>query len=290
MRLLLITGLSGAGKTSTLKAVEDLGYETIDNLPVRLLSPMLDVVSPGEAIAVGIDMRTRGFAVEPIRDELARVLARPDITVTMIFLDCENEALRKRFTETRRRHPLAADRPVVDGIRRERYLLEPLRALADTVIDTTDMSAADLRRHIAERYALNASPGLAVSVMSFAFRQGLPREADLVFDVRFLANPHYDPDLRPKTGLDEAVGAHIAADPNFDGFFERMTALLMPLLPAYEREGKSYLTIAVGCTGGRHRSVYVAERLGQELRQGGRRVTVRHRDLTRSEPAPALEV
>lgn len=279
MRLLLITGLSGAGKTSTLKAVEDLGYETIDNLPVRLLSPMLDVVSPGEAIAVGVDMRTRGFAVDPMRDELARILAHPDMSVALVFLDCDDEVLRKRFTETRRRHPLAADRPVVDGIRHERRLLEPLRELADTVIDTTDMTAADLRRHIGEHYSLSLSPGLSVSVISFAFRNGLPREADLVFDVRFLANPHYDPALRPGSGLDEAVGSYIAADPGFTPFFERLSALLMPLLPAYEREGKSYLTIAVGCTGGRHRSVYVAERLGQELRQEGHRVTVRHRDL-----------
>ncbi|MBX6369985.1 MAG: RNase adapter RapZ [Rhodospirillales bacterium] len=268
-RLVLVTGMSGAGRSTALKALEDLGYEAVDNLPLSLLPSLSDAGGP---VAVGIDVRTRGFAPN-------EVLATLPTNVSVVFLDADDELLRRRYTETRRPHPLAFDRPVIDGIRLERQLVSALRDRASLVIDTSTLSVAELRRILAGHFALDAPAGIAVFVRSFAYRRGLPPDADLVFDVRFLENPHYDPALRPLTGLDPAVGARIAADPGFEDFFERLTGLLRPLLPRYANEGKTYLTIAVGCTGGRHRSVYVAERLAEWLRREGQRVSVGHRDL-----------
>ncbi|GGB35286.1 RNase adapter RapZ [Tistrella bauzanensis] len=280
-RLLIITGLSGAGRTSLLKSVEDLGYETIDNMPVRLVAPAVEAMAPGDALAIGIDVRTRGFDVAAVEQSLAQIARVPGLVTTMVYLDCDDEVLYRRYTETRRRHPLSAadDRPVEDGIRDERALIQPLRDRADVVLDTSEFSLTDLRRRAAELFAFGGSPGLQLAVTSFGFRRGLPRDADLVLDVRFLSNPHYDPLLRPLTGLDAAVGAHVAADPLFGAFFDRSLDLIRLLLPAYAREGKSYLTIAIGCTGGQHRSVFVTERLAEQLRRDGWRVTVRHRDL-----------
>ncbi|MEK9644820.1 MAG: RNase adapter RapZ [Alphaproteobacteria bacterium] len=278
--VLIVTGLSGAGRSTALKALEDLGYEAVDNLPLSLLSSL---VQPGTGkrmpLAVGVDVRTRDFGVEPFLEELDELIADPDIAVRLLFLDCDAEVLRRRFTETRRRHPIAPDRPVTDGIQHEARLLTPLRDRADEVIDTSEMSIGDLKRRLEASYATEAAPGLAVFVTSFAYRRGLPHEADLVFDVRFLKNPHYDETLRPQTGLDAPVGEFIEADANVSEFFGQLTALLEPLLPRYSAEGKSYLTIAVGCTGGRHRSVYVAERLGAWLTGMNERVIVSHRDL-----------
>jgi RNase adaptor protein for sRNA GlmZ degradation len=278
--ILLITGLSGAGRTSSLKMLEDLGYEAVDNLPLSLL-PGLATQTRVWPIAVGIDVRTRGFAVANVLAELDNLVSGRGIESRLVFVDCDDEALARRYTETRRRHPLAGDRPVMDGIRLERQLVSPLRERADLVIDTSALLPADLKRLLAGHFALDERPGLKLFVTSFSFRRGLPREADLVFDVRFLDNPHYVPALRELTGLDDAVGAVIAADPGYAGFFTSLTALLTPLLPRYDREGKSYLTIAIGCTGGRHRSVYVAEELGRWLAAQGQRVAVAHRDLTR---------
>lgn len=278
--VLIVTGLSGAGRSTALKALEDLGYEAVDNLPLSLLSSL---VQPGTGkrmpLAVGVDVRTRDFGVEPFLEELDELIADPDIAVRVLFLDCDPEVLRRRFTETRRRHPIAPDRPVTDGILHEARLLTPLRDRADEVIDTSEMSIGDLKRRLEASYATEAAPGLAVFVTSFAYRRGLPHEADLVFDVRFLKNPHYVETLRPQTGLDAPVGEFIEADSGFSEFFGQLTALLEPLLPRYSAEGKSYLTIAVGCTGGRHRSVYVAERLGAWLAGMNERVNVSHRDL-----------
>jgi UPF0042 nucleotide-binding protein len=273
-RLVLVTGMSGAGRSTALKALEDLGYEAVDNLPLSFL-PSLNLA--GGPVAVGIDVRTRGFSP-------ADVLAALPQNVTVVFLDADDEFLRRRYTETRRPHPLAFDRPVIDGIRLERQRVSALRDRADLVIDTSTLSVAELRRILNGHFALDAS-GLAIFVRSFAYRRGLPPDADMVIDVRFLENPHYDPALRPLTGLDAAVGARIAADPDFAGFFERLIALLQPLLPRYANEGKSYLTIAIGCTGGRHRSVYVAGRLAEWLRREGQRVVVGHRDLDLSAEA-----
>jgi RNase adaptor protein for sRNA GlmZ degradation len=280
--IVLITGMSGAGRTSSLKMLEDLGYEAVDNLPLSLLPGLVGLTGTRrQPIAVGIDIRTRGFAVENVLSELAKLVPERGLECRLVFVDCDDEALARRYTETRRRHPLAGDRPVMDGIRLERDLVSPLRARADLVIDTSVLKPADLKRMLAGHFALDDRPGLKLFVTSFSFRQGLPREADLVFDVRFLDNPYYDPALRALTGLDPAVAAHVAADPGYPGFFDSLTGLLRPLLPRYDREGKSYLTLAIGCTGGRHRSVHVAEQLGRWLRAQGQRVTVAHRDISR---------
>jgi RNase adapter protein RapZ len=278
-RLLVVTGLSGAGHTTALKILEDLGYEAVDNLPLLLLVGVTGESGDGDrAIAIGIDSRTRDFTAAALAERLERLRADPRLEVKLIYLDCMDESLRRRFTETRRRHPLSLDRPVADGIRQERQLLAPLRDQADLVVDTTDLTSADLRRLLRGHFALHPRPGLAFSVVSFSYRHGLPREADLVFDVRFLRNPHYDPALRPLTGRDPEVGRFIEADPAYGPFFIALTHLLLPLLPSFEREGKSYVTIAIGCTGGRHRSVFVAERLAAWLGTQGRTVNIRHRD------------
>jgi UPF0042 nucleotide-binding protein len=288
-RVLLVTGMSGAGKSSTLKALEDLGYEAVDNLPLSLLG---NLVLPGQRslggsglgrpLAIGVDIRTRDFDASEFLAKFDQLARQPDLEVKLVFLDCDDEVLRQRFAETRRRHPLAVDRPVADGIRHERRLLSPLEERASTVIDTTDKKPGELKRTLAAQFGLPARPQLAVFVTSFSYGRGLPREADLVFDVRFLDNPHYDPALRPLSGLDAKVGERIAGDPGFSAFFRSLADLLKPLLQRYAQEGKSYLTIAVGCTGGRHRSVFVAERLAGWLEEQGQRVHVNHRDLDKS--------
>jgi UPF0042 nucleotide-binding protein len=293
VRLLLITGMSGAGRSSALKMLEDLGYEAVDNLPLSLLGRLIS--APGEDLrpmAVGIDIRTRDFAVGSLLAEADTLAAMDGLDCRLVFLDCDDDMLARRFTETRRRHPLAGDRPVADGIRLERDRVSALRSRADVVIDTSRLDPAGLRRLLRGYFALEESACLQLFVTSFSFRAGLPREADLVFDVRFLDNPHYQPELRPLTGLDAAVGAYVARDPSFEGFWVSLTGLLKPLLPRYDSEGKSYLTIAIGCTGGRHRSVYVAEQLGAWFRAMGQPVTVAHRDLDGTEsiappPCPA---
>ncbi|WP_225768083.1 RNase adapter RapZ [Inquilinus sp. Marseille-Q2685] len=277
-RLVLVTGLSGAGHSTSLKTLEDLGHEAIDNLPIALLGPLVDHAE-GRPMAVTIDTRTRGFSVEALEAEIAALRARGDVDVRLLFVDADDEVLQRRYTETRRRHPLAIDRPVADGIRRERLELYPLRLLADVVVDTSLTSPQDLRRLIEGHFGLDTTPGLYVTVMSFSFKRGLPREADLVFDVRFLDNPHWVPDLRPQTGQDPAVQAMIRRDAQFDPFMASLFGLLEPLLPRYNREGKSYLTIAVGCTGGKHRSVFVAETLAAWLDGQGYRRGLVHRDM-----------
>lgn len=286
-RLVLVTGMSGAGHSTALKALEDLGYEAVDNLPLSLVG-VLTQPQDGEPrpLALGIDSRTRDFSAEAFIASLEELRRRPDLHVELLFMECSDEVLQRRFTETRRRHPLAIDRPVPDGIQRERVLLAPLKAHADLIVDSTELSINDARRMLASHFKLGSEPGLFVFVVSFAFRNGVPREADLVFDVRFLRNPHYDPALRPLTGQDPAVADHVAADPDFPGFMERLGELLRPLLPRYNQEGKSYLTIAVGCTGGKHRSVFVAERLAAWLRAQGYRVGLTHRDMPAGEAVP----
>ena len=279
-RVLLVTGMSGAGHSSALKALEDMGYEAVDNLPLSLLSSLVrHEATTHRPLAIGIDVRTRDFGTAPFLAALDPLAGNSGVDLRVVFLDCEDELLRRRYTETRRRHPLAGDRPVIDGIRLERERVSPLRQRADLVIDTSALTVADLRRLLQGHFALDAASGVSVFVTSFSYRNGLPRDADLVFDVRFLDNPYYRPELRHLTGLDAVVGAHIEADSEFAPFFQHLTQLLLPLLPRYDREGKSYLTIAIGCTGGQHRSVYVAERLADWLRRQGKQVGIGHREI-----------
>ena len=288
-RILVVTGMSGAGRSTALKALEDLGYEAVDNLPLSLVPGLMSQRPLRQPLALGADVRTRDFGATALVDTLDRLALEGGARPLVVFLDCGDEQLLRRFTETRRRHPLAQDRPVLDGIRLERQYLAELRDRADLTIDTGDLSTADLKRLLTGHFALERSPGIALSVVSFAYRHGLPRDADMVFDARFLRNPHYVPVLKPLTGLDPEIGAYIADDEHFPAFFQQLASLVEPLLPRFEREGKSYLTIAIGCTGGRHRSVYLAERLAEWLGERGRAVSVRHRDLDRPGSAEARQ-
>lgn len=285
-QILLITGMSGAGKTTALKALEDLGFECIDHLPLRLLPRLLpkidDPALPSQKLAIGVDVRTRDFAVETCLKMVEQLRGNRAVAVQLIFLYCDEEELRRRYTATRHRHPLSGQMPLMEGIARERQILSPLRSRADLTIDTSAVNPGHLKRMLLGQLGLSEQAGLLVQVTSFSFRSGLPRDADLVFDVRFLANPYYQAELRGLTGRDSAIKQFIREDGAYASFFESLTRLLQPLLPRYVAEGKSYLTIAVGCTGGRHRSVFVTEELASWLSGQGQRVQVLHRDLERS--------
>jgi UPF0042 nucleotide-binding protein len=279
-RILLVTGLLGAGKSTALKVLEDLGWETIDNFPVRLLGRLID--SPGELrapLAIGFDSRTRGFNPNAIIERVKKLSEREDLEITTLFLDCGSKELERRYNETRRRHPLAGDQPLADGIAAERELLEPLRRWADLVITTTGYTSNDLQQAIRDRFNPEPHAGMTVTITSFGFARGTPPLADLVFDMRFLDNPHWVDELRELTGQDEPVAAHVRADPAFAEAFARIRDLLLLLLPRYEAQGKPYVNIAFGCTGGRHRSVFTAEEIARALREAGFSPTLLHRNL-----------
>jgi RNase adapter protein RapZ len=292
-KILLVTGLSGAGKTTALKTLEDLGWEAVDNFPIRLAGPLLALPSPegrtepDVPLALGFDTRTRGFNTDKLIEQIKQLQKRDDLEIMMLFLDCAGSEIERRYSETRRRHPLAQDRPALDGIAQERHLMGPLRRWADLVIDTTKLSASDLQAEIRAKFRV-ATGGMTVSVMSFGFSRGVPHNADLVFDMRFLKNPHWDAALRPLTGLDEAVADYVGNDPEYMGAIERIRELLLHLLPRYDVQGKAYVTIAFGCTGGRHRSVFVTEQFVQILKSAGFAPSVSHRDLN-SRPIDSLE-
>jgi RNase adapter protein RapZ len=283
-RILLVTGMSGAGKSTALKTLEDIGWEVVDNLPFALLNRLLATGAPegvagARPLALGIDSRTRGFAATAIVERIKSMRDDHGENIATLFLDCTGVELERRYSETRRRHPLAPDRPASDGIARERELIAPLRRWADHVVDTTAISSHDLQAELRERFASESGGEPALTVMSFGFARGLPRNADLVFDMRFLRNPHWDNALRPHTGLNEDVGHYIRADPAFAESVKRIEELLLLLLPRYKAEGKSYISVAFGCTGGRHRSVFVAEKVALRLREAGFLPTITHRDL-----------
>lgn len=279
-RVLIVTGMSGAGKSTALEVLEDLGWETVDNAPIRLLESLLTAgPAPDTPLAIGIDSRTRGYDPAFILTLLDRLLAEGKTNASILFLDANRSAIRRRYNETRRPHPLARGRPVGDGIKAERELLEPLRRRAEVVIDTSGYATNQLQQVIRNQFGDEARGAMTISVISFGFARGMPPLADLVFDMRFLDNPHWDPVLRPQTGLDAAVAAHIEADPGCDPAFRHIQALVLELLPRYAEQGRAYLTIAFGCTGGKHRSVYSAERLAAALREAGYDPTVIHRNL-----------
>ncbi|HTW29928.1 MAG TPA: RNase adapter RapZ [Acetobacteraceae bacterium] len=290
-RVVLVTGLSGAGKASVLRALEDLGYEAVDNPPLGMLEALVGqrCGAGGARLAIGVDARTSGFDAEEVLATRQRLIANPALLPELIYATADEAVLLRRYTETRRRHPLAVTGRVSDGVAAETALTAPLLASADLVIDTSDLPLPALRRLIEQHFAdarsgAPAPTDLTVSLLSFAYPGGLPREADLVFDCRFLRNPHYDPVLRPQTGRDPAVVAHIQADPDYAAFTERLIALLALVLPRFVQEGKKYATIAFGCTGGRHRSVHLAETIATHLASpagGGWRVTLTHRELVR---------
>lgn len=282
-RVVLVTGMSGAGKTTALNVLEDLGWEAIDNFPIRLLDRLVGAETatgePRPPLAIGFDARTRGFVPQQVISRCKKLSLRADLDVTTLFLDCATGELERRYNETRRRHPLAQGRPVQDGIRAERELMEPLRRWAEAVVDTTALSASDLQHAIRDRFADRLEQDMTITVASFGFARGMPPLADLVFDMRFLDNPHWDPELRPLTGMDPAVSAHIEKDPAWEEAFTRIRDLVLMLLPRYAAQGKTYVTVALGCTGGKHRSVHTAEALAGALRNGGFSPTVVHRNL-----------
>ncbi|MEQ1548158.1 MAG: RNase adapter RapZ [Chakrabartia sp.] len=284
-RILLITGMSGAGKSTALKTLEDSGWEVVDNMPFVLLDRLLATPLPQGAgenrpLAIGIDSRTRGFDAVLLVDLIRQMRDHHTQNISTLFLDCAGAELERRYSETRRRHPLALDRPASDGIARERELIAPLRRWADHVIDTTNSSSNDLKQDLRSRFSADTAADPTLSILSFGFARGLPRNADLVFDMRFLRNPYWDEVLRPMSGLDEPVALHIRADPAYNEALMRIEDLLLLLLPRYRAEGKAYVTVAFGCTGGQHRSVHVAERVTKKLKDAGFSPTVSHRDMS----------
>ncbi|BCA58223.1 RNase adapter RapZ [Sphingomonas sp. HMP6] len=292
--ILLVTGMSGAGKSTVLRTLEDLGWEVVDNLPLLLLDRLLSAPLPEGAarstqpLALGIGARTRDFDPERIVQRIKQLREEHGHDIGTLFLDCAGGELERRYSETRRRHPLALDRPASDGIARERELLSPLRRWANRLIDTTDLTANELAQQIRATFSGEGLGKPTLSVTSFGFSRGVPRNADLVFDMRFLRNPHWVPDLRPGTGMDADVSAYIAGDPAYEAAVGQIESLLLLLLPRYRAEGKSYVTVAFGCTGGRHRSVHVTERVAARLRDAGFSPTVSHRDLAAA-PQDSLE-
>jgi RNase adapter protein RapZ len=293
-RIVLVSGLSGAGKASILRALEDLGYDAIDNPPLPMLEEM--VGTSDRKLAVGVDARTTGFDASLVLETLGRLRSNPSLQPELVYAWADETTLLRRYTESRRLHPLAPDGPVADGIAAELEMTARLRDAADLVVDTSDLPVASLRRTIERHFGAADTAdarSLVVLLMSFAYPRGLPREADLVFDARFLRNPHYDPILKRQTGLDPAVGAYVEADPDCAEYFTRITGLVDMVLPRFVQEGKKYATITIGCTGGRHRSVYLIEKLAKHLnaRISARRASgiggtpwqlhVSHRELAR---------
>ena len=278
-RIVFVTGPSGAGRSSALKVLEDAGFEIVDNLPLRLLPALIDTPGQTRDLALGIDPRNRDFSTTRVTDILGQMSAVAGLAPELLYLDCSTDVLLRRFSETRRRHPLASDDRPLKGITRELEMLGPLRARADVLIDTSDLNVHQLRAEVEHWFAPNGERKLTVSVQSFSYKRGLPRSVDMVLDCRFLKNPYWQKDLRSLNGTDPAVAEHVMADPRFSEFSARVLDLSLLLLPAYREEGKSYLSIAFGCTGGQHRSVVMAETHALRLAEQGWQVSIRHREL-----------
>ena len=281
-RLVLITGPSGAGRSTAIRALEDLGYEAIDNLPLTLIPRLFDLQGPDKPLALGIDPLNSDFSTYVFIEVIDRLGTVQDAALQVLYLDCDRDVLLRRFSETRRRHPLApADSPEL-GIERELDLLGPIKARADLLLDTSDMSPNDLRGELARWFAPEGSAPIALTVHSFSYKRGLPRGLDMVLDCRFLQNPYWDETLRSQDGRDAGVAAYVSSDPRFEAFHQKVVDLAQLLLPAYVAAGKPYLAIGFGCTGGQHRSVVMAETLAQALAETGWRVSIRHRELERA--------
>ncbi len=283
-RIVLVTGPSGAGRSTAINSLEDLGYEVIDNLPLSLLPRLIDGPPLSKPTAIGLDVRNRDFGVDAIIDMIGNLAARSDVDEQVLYLDCHEDVLVRRYSETRRRHPLApAETPLI-GIQREQELLVPIRARADVLIDTTHLTVHDTRAEVESWFAPQAGQQMSIAIQSFSFKRGLPRGLDIVHDVRFLRNPHWEPALRALTGLDKDVAEYVRADPLFAPFFAKVKDMTDFLLPAYRKEGKSHLSIGFGCTGGQHRSVTLTETLAKDLSDEGWIVSKRHRELERKAP------
>jgi UPF0042 nucleotide-binding protein len=283
-RLVFVTGPSGAGRTTALNALEDLGWETISNVPLSLVPRLAEGPRHGRHLAVGLDARNRDFSPAA----MIRLIDRDDFNESpaeLLYIDCRPEVLLRRYSETRRRHPLAPAESPETGIAREIDLLATIRARADFLIDTSDLTVRDLREVVHRQFEVRGTPTLAVTVNSFSYKRGMPHGVDMVLDCRFLRNPYWNETLRHLDGTDPAVATHVEADPRFEEFFGRVLGLVQHLLPAFHDEGKAHLSIGFGCTGGQHRSVAVAEKLARALAEDGWQVSIRHRELERRGPA-----
>ncbi len=280
-KVIIVTGPSGAGRSTAIAALEDMGHEVIDNMPLSLIPRLLAGNPMERPLALGIDARNRDFSPAQVLALIEDLSANSPASVELLYLECQPQVLLQRFSETRRRHPLAPAGSPSEGIAEEMALMEPLRMRADILVDTSALSPHDLREELRTRLMREGGTGLAVTVQSFSFKRGMPRGLDMVFDVRFLRNPHWEPALRPLTGLEPPVAAHIQADPMMETFWAHLLGMMQDLLPAFEKEGKSHLSIGIGCTGGQHRSVHVAEKLGKALAEQGWQVSTRHRELSR---------
>lgn len=280
-KLVLVTGPSGAGRSTAINVLEDIGFESIDNLPLSLLPHLMDRSPTDRPMALGIDVRNRDFSVAALIETIDSLSVNPEVALEVLYLDCRFEVLLRRFSETRRRHPLAPAESPAEGIRRELDLLEPVRNRADILLDTSELSPHDLRADVERWFAGEDGHRLAVSLHSFSYKRGVPRGVDMVFDCRFLQNPYWQEELRNQDGRSEAVAHYVSQDSRFSEFFEKIRDLAELLLPAYISEGKAHLSIGLGCTGGQHRSVVVAEKLAKALAKSGWQVSIRHRELER---------
>ncbi|MBO9442488.1 RNase adapter RapZ [Phaeobacter italicus] len=276
--VVLVTGPSGAGRTTAINVLEDLGFEAIDNLPLRLLPDLVEANSLSRPMALGLDSRNRDFSPAALLDVIDRLSGQKNLALNVLYLDADPDVLLRRYSETRRRHPMSPAEDPEIGVTRELDLMALIRDRADFLLDTSEMNVHQLKAEIERQFA----PGgraLAVSVQSFSYKRGVPRSIDMVFDCRFLANPYWDADLRSLNGRDRAVQDYVGQDARFQPFYDRVLDLVRLLLPAYREEGKSHLSIAFGCTGGQHRSVTLAERLASDLAEDGQQVSIRHREL-----------
>ncbi len=286
-RLVLVTGPSGAGRSTAIDVLEDLGFEAIDNLPLSLIPRLLDGPARPVPLALGLDVRNRDFSASNVIELIDKLTRDPRYAPEVLFLDCAPEVLERRYNETRRRHPLAPDSAPAAGVTAELDLLSPIRARADVLVDTSELSPHDLKAELTRWFDIRPNGRLSVSLHSFSYKRGVPRGIDMMFDCRFLTNPHWEPSLRPLTGRDAAVQDHVAGDSRFADFLDRVCDMILFLLPAYVEEGKSHLAVGFGCTGGQHRSVTLAEKVGLALAKAGWPVSIRHRELERRSPAPS---
>ncbi len=280
-RVVLVTGPSGAGRSTAIRALEDNGFEAIDNLPLSLLERLTAGPPMARPLALGIDTRNRDFSVAAVLDGIESLARVPGLSSEVLYLDCRPDVLVRRYSETRRRHPLAPEDSPAEGIARERDLLEAVRARADVLIDTSDLTPHELGSQISRSFAPGGRKRLAVSLGSFSYKRGVPAGVDMVFDCRFLQNPYWVPALRPYDGREAEVAAFVSADSRYAAFLSQVRELVLLLLPAYVDEGKAHLFIAFGCTGGRHRSVALVERMAEVLADAGWQVSKRHRELER---------
>ncbi len=279
--VMIVTGPSGAGRSTAISALEDMGFEVIDNIPLSLIPRLLSGPPIRKAIALGVDARNRDFSPAGVLAMIELLATRGGLKVELLYVDSQPDVLLRRYSETRRRHPLAPTGSPEQGIRIELELLVPLHARADFLIDTSELSPHELREELRRRLHMQAGGDLAVTLQSFSYKRGMPRGLDMAFDVRFLRNPHWDTNLRPFTGLDQAVGEFISADDKLAPFLDKLSGMVEFLLPAFAKEGKSHLCIGIGCTGGQHRSVFVTENLAKTLAGTGSQVSISHRELSR---------